>query len=61
MVKKNNYSVKDGGYGVVGNMCMYLRLSDLSEDLKEDYELSLKKENPKQYKEYKEWERLLFG
>jgi hypothetical protein len=51
---------KDGGYGIVGNMNKYSILSQLpSDDLRKEYEDNLKKENPKAYKEYKEWEKLI--
>lgn len=41
------------------NMDKYIILSSLPSNLRKEYEDNLKKNNPKVYKEYKEWEKII--
>lgn len=52
-------SYRDGGYGDIGNLTVYTILSDLTEDEEKKFRNDLKKENPEQYKEYLEYEKLI--
>ena len=50
---------RDGGYGNIGNLTVYIILSDLTDEEEKKFREDLKKETPKQYEEYIEYENLI--
>ena len=51
----------DGGYGEIKNEVLYLVLSDLSDEERQEYEKKLREEDEKAYSEFKEWQKEFDG